>query len=259
MSNMIQKSPESQAFWEEMRQCLKKLERPAYGTGDLFASAMTLLRSGAEKGDPELMYLWAEFLYWGEQISFYNDQFMLYFPNSSSADQLLWDFSDEDFPDPFEWYNRSAEAGFPPAMYWLGWCAKQGINAAADPQAAAAWIRRANEASPEAFFEIDELDMFLEAAWKLAELAVQGSEDDDWGYDQYGTNWVSSGWREIRDAVVIPCQLCCYLGGTSCLDPEMRVFGDTFKGYRGSAILEKTRPFIRWCLSGVRKRTGSCV
>ena len=229
-------------FYREMKRCLNTFQQP-YANDHQLAPAMKILREGAEAGDPRVMFLWGEFLFWGPVnndfgVSWgasYDDMFdeiefrestRLYFGYGNSyrnKSQYLFERMDEDndlwYPTGgYYWYKKSAEAGYVPAMCWLGWCAMRGIGMKPNEAESNRWFKLAEESHPIYDLIPQGLDLFADTAIELGELAHDLDLEEDIAADQgYSTPWPT--WRDLFEASMMTYTLGCELGCPRCALP----------------------------------------
>jgi len=229
-------------FWKEMARCLSTLKQPYQNSSQLLP-AMELLKSGAEAGSPELMYLWAEFLHWGYPELKWN-----YGSGYANTVQKLADDSMYE-QDCRDWYIRSAKAGYAPAICWLGWTALQGIGRKPDPEEAQQWFDLAEDL--EIFsLEPEGIDLFVETASKLEDDAYWADiDEDDHCCDEY---WMrpDSTWRDLHGSALAVYELGRMFGSARCGLPEKErlVYGSLYSrdGSMDTLVLEK-RLWQIWC------------
>lgn len=245
-----EKMDRAEAFWQDMERCLARLgEYREYP----FASAMKLLKEGAEAKIPELMFLWAEFLFWGritsdnsvwtvsgeglldepedpdEEIEIARSTYLSY-TYGRHRDTWLRMFADVDEddelwyrPGPFRWYRAAAEAGYVPAMCWLAWCAMRGLGMERDEEKSCYWIEQAGKYPKIGDLIHPRLSVFTDAAYNLGEEARDMDLQEDIDADSY----CSCGyypWRELFAASVMAYQVGCSFGSPECALPEYMAY-----------------------------------
>ena len=233
--NRLTDTSAGQQFVEVLDCCLETLEKP-FESNQQLKPIIEKLEEGAHARDPVLMYLWAEFLLWGDVIAHESIpcketamcapflEIDLAFPGFESYSWMeLYEGSVDN--GPFVWYQRAAEAGYLPAMCWLGWCLKYGIGCQQDEAAAQEWLRRADAASPTDSLEVEELNCFPECAAHLASLARDASLEEDEVADFYGSQNLSAppdaypdpDWRSLHVESIGVYNLGCMFGVVDCV------------------------------------------
>ncbi len=255
-------------FWEKIDSGLRDAGR---GCGLLgFDSAIELLQEGAEEENPELMYLWAEFLLWGSYTSeprgYGGSSILDIMPNDEEVrravdwmeghdllyqpdeDDCVWDA-----PDAYQWYVRSALAGYVPAICWLAWCAKRGIFTKPDAEKSRKWIAWSRKYLPVSDLLHEKLGRFEEYAEYLCDAAFDADLDEDIAMDQ-GRPYTGPDWRDLARYSVDPYVMGCMMGSPKCALPRELYFGEY--GYsdtwvRRHMCVEK-RMWQIWCaLNGI--------
>lgn len=234
-------------FWKEMAKCLSTLKKPYQNSSQLLP-AMELLKSGAEAGAPELMYLWAEFLHWGYPELKWN-----YGSAYANTVQKLADDSMYE-QDCRDWYIRSADAGYAPAICWLGWTALQGIGREPDPEEAQQWFDRVEDLKIYSL-EPEGIDLFVETASKLEDDAHWTDIDED---DNFWTEYWSPpnpSWRDLHGSALAVFELGRMFGSARCGLPEKEhlVYSSLYSrdGSMDTLVLTK-RLWQIWCaLEGI--------
>lgn len=242
-------------FWREMEKCLATLKEP-YQNDRQFQPAMDLLKAGAEEGDPELMFLWAEFLNWGRPE--------LTWAYGSGYDKTVQKLADDSMyeQDCQHWYTRSAEAGYAPAICWLGWDALHGIGRRPDPEEARRWFDLAKKRIIFSL-EPDGLDLFVTTASNLEDDAHWADiDEDDHCCDEY---WIRPDptWRDLHGSALAVYELGRMFGSARCGLPEKEhlVYGSNYGHFRdgrmNTLVLTK-RLWQIWCaLEGILRTPSS--
>lgn len=202
----------AEEFWREMEKCLATLKEP-YQNDRQFQPAMDLLKAGAEEGDPELMFLWAEFLNWGRPE--------LTWAYGSGYDKTVQKLADDSMyeQDCQHWYTRSAEAGYGPAICWLGWDALHGIGRRPDPEEARRWFDLAKERIIFSL-EPDGLDLFVTTASNLEDDAHWADiDEDDNCWNEYWSR-PNPTWRDLHGSALAVFELGRMFGCARCGLPE---------------------------------------
>ena len=260
-------------FWADVELCLYDLK---YGCGlGRFETAIKLLRKGAEEGDPVLMYLWAEFLLWGSYTSegrSSGNSILDIMPNDEevmrAADWVYQECDPRewrlmyrpdkngcvwDAPDAYQWYIKSAEAGYVPAMCWLAWCAKRGIVIKRDAEESHKWILRSQSYLPAETLLLEELNRFEEAGDDICDAAADADLKEDIAMDQ-GRPYTGPFWQDLVEASVDPYKMGCMMGSPKCALPTVPyggLYGSSISSTRLRMCVEK-RLWQVWCgLNGI--------
>jgi len=270
-------TPAFEHFWDEMKRCLATFEQP-YQHDHQLAPAMELLRKGAEDGDPALMFLWAEFLFWG---TFTNDSdwgirasledmssdvelykttelYFSYGDNYSSSTQFLLENPDEEdeiwSSGAYEWYVKSANAGYVPAICWLAWCAKRGIGMHADNEKMNHWLELIKQFPPVSDLIPPECNLFADMANAQGDLASILDLSEDIATDQ-GTPVPCPTWRDLFGASLVTYRLGCMLGSPRCALPrfEYQAYDyDSCESWERHRMCVEKRMWQIWCgLNGI--------
>jgi len=230
--NRLADTEHGQQFVKTLNRCLRTLEKP-FESDQQLMPLMEKLREGVEARDPALMFLWAEFLMWGEVVAFNEVPYQqpdalllslnidLHFPGTFACMEL---YKGDETEGPFVWYQRAAEAGYVPAMCWLAWCARHGIGCDVNEEKAQMWLQRAEQAQPVDRLEAEELEIFPSYAAELAELAHDADIEEDEVYDSYSCQgedapasaFPNPDWRTLHVRSVGAYDLGCMFGKAEC-------------------------------------------
>lgn len=186
------------------------------------------------------MYLWAEFLFWGNMVPHIGVSYdnmdkikekTFFYRNFDFSDTYAWQklyMSEQDELSPLYWYTKSVEAGYLPAICWLGWCAKNGIGMDPDEKQMKVWFEKAKEYPKTVSFVPNGLGLFAPNASQLSELAHWADIEEDEVTDRLsyhdpgttGEDYPNPTWRDLHAAAIAVYELGCMFGSIDCVFRE---------------------------------------